>query len=93
MDCVSHDFLHQIAVKAKWDGTYTVAWPILWKSISKDGSFEDLPGTSPIKKLQAWAQGEGLLMDYDMQFEGYISEIRSVTFSNPTHAVAKTNAR
>ena len=85
-------FLHEIATRAKWGGACTLDWVPLRNSISSDGCLEDLPGTSYIQKLKAWAERERLLMDFDLCFAGFTSEIRTVTFWNPRQTVAQAEA-
>jgi hypothetical protein len=52
----------------------------------------DLPGDSHVQKLEAWAQQQHLLMDFDVRFAGFTSEIRSFTFWNPKHFIGYQQA-
>jgi hypothetical protein len=79
--------LHEIAAAAKWDGTCTLKWSTLSSTISIEGGLEDLPGKNEVQKLEAWAEREGLFMDFDVEFSGCTSHIRTVTFWNNPHAV------
>ncbi len=75
--------LHEIAVRAKWDGAYTLEWAKLRSFIPNEPKLQDVPGRTDIQKLQAWAERQGLLMDFDLELVGFTTEIRTVTFSNP----------
>lgn len=80
--------LHEIAVRAKWDGFFTQEWSTIRSYVFRDGSLVNYPGDNNMQKLNAWANSEGLVMGFDMEFGGFSSEIRSVTFWNPEHAYA-----
>ncbi len=87
------DLLHEIAVRAKWEGTCTLEWPSLRGSVSSDGCLEDVPGKNLIQKLKAWAEQQGLLMDFDVQFSGCTSHIHTVTFWNNPQTNGRAYAR
>ncbi len=72
--------LKEIAVKAKWDGSFTENWSTLRQLLSLECCLEHLPGDSDLQKLQAWARTEGLLMDFELHFADFSSHVRSVTF-------------
>jgi hypothetical protein len=74
--------LREISVRAKWEGSFTEEWATLRRSITHESDLKDLPGGSPIQKLSSWAEGQGLLMDFDLSFEGFSSAIRTITFWN-----------
>ncbi len=65
---------------------------MLRNSISNDPRLQELPGNSYIQKLKTWAEQEHLRMDFDVQFQGFTSDIRTVTFWNPAATVAQANA-
>ncbi len=72
--------LNEIAVKAKWDGSFTEEWTTIRSFLSREGCLEGVPGASYIQKLAVWAQGQGLLMDFDVESVDFSSHIRTVTF-------------
>jgi hypothetical protein len=84
--------LHELTIRAKWDGECTLEWAALRNSISSEACLVDVPGKSDIQKLRAWAERQGLLMDFDLHFAGCTSEIRTVTFWNPRQTVDHEDA-
>ncbi len=74
--------LHQIAVRAKSDGVYTLEWTVLRRFIPDELRLQDAPGINDIQKLETWAERQGLLLDLEMDPSGFINEIRTVTFWN-----------
>ncbi len=79
-------YLREIAVKAKWDGSFTEEWAILRSRLSIEGALQLLNGQSDLDKLKTWAEGHGLLMDFEVEMGGFTSEVRSVTFWNEGQA-------
>ncbi len=84
--------LHEIEVRAKCEGEYTLEWAILQRFIPAELSREDLSGTSDFLKLKAWAERQGLLVDFDVELVSFMAEIRTVTFRNrATHHLLRPN--
>ncbi len=75
--------LHEMTVRAKWDGQCTLEWRALRDSLLGESGLENLAGENELQKLNAWAAGEGLVMDFEVELVGCTSSISSVTFSNP----------
>lgn len=82
-------FLHEIAVRARYDGSFTQEWPTIRSALCREGGLRNIPGKSDIQKLKTWAERQGLLMDFDMESVGFMSAIRSVTFSNAGEAAVQ----
>lgn len=85
------NFLREIAVRAKWDGSFTEEWAAIKTLISREGALGNAPGKSDIQKLQHWAKTQGLLMDFEVDYEGFSSQIRTVTFWNDAGQAAAEN--
>lgn len=79
-------YLREIAVKAKLDGSFSEEWSILRGHLSSEGALQLLPGQGELQKLKTWAEAHGLLMDFEVEMMGFISEVRSVTFRNEGQA-------
>lgn len=57
-------------------------WSKIRRSISREADLKSVPGASDLQKLGAWAEGQGLRMDFEYEFAGFSSGIRSITFYN-----------
>jgi hypothetical protein len=79
--------LHEISVRAKYDGWFTQEWAPLRRLIPHERGLENAAGGSDIQKLKTWAEGQNLLMDFELEFVGFSSAIRTVTFWSADHAV------
>ncbi len=72
--------LNEIKVRARWDGLCTLEWSAIRTRISGEGCLQNVPGKSDLEKLKTWAQNSGMLMDFDVELNDIVSDIRSVSF-------------
>ncbi len=78
--------LHEIAVRAKFDGAVGLEWGEIRRPVSDELCLQNLPGDSDVERLKVWAQRQGLLMDFEVEVGGFSSEIGAVTFWNNPQA-------
>ena len=84
--------LNQMATRAKREGVCTLEWARLRNVIPNEVCLRGIPGRSELQKLRAWAERQGLRMDFDLNFKSFISEISSVTFRDPAYKHGHANA-
>jgi len=62
------------------DGAFDVEWTTMRNFISHQEGLENIPGKSEMDKLKTWAESESLLMDFELEEQGFTTGIRRVTF-------------
>jgi hypothetical protein len=73
------DPLADVAAKAKREGTFTENWAALRNRYFRD-ELRSLSGTNDMAKIRAWAESQGLVMNFDYELDEFTSTIRTVTF-------------
>ena len=72
--------LEHLAARAKREGSLTEEWSTV-RNLYFGDDLKYLSGTKDMHKIRAWADSQGLLMNFDFEFEGFSGGIRTVTFS------------